>query len=123
LARALGAQPVAGDGAADAIETATGGAGVDAVIDAAGFAPTWSLAVQAARSGGHIDVIGLGDVEGPVPYQAVVAKGLTIVGSYACVASDFARAIDLLSSGDVDVDGWIEKMPLDHGQSAFEALV
>ena len=123
LARALGAEAFAVDGAAEAIETATGGAGVDAVIDAAGFAPTWSLAVRAARSGGHIDVIGLGAVEGPVPYQAVVAKGLTIVGSYACVASDFARALDLLSSGDVDVNGWIETMPLDGGQSAFEALV
>ena len=123
LANALGAEPLAADGAAEAIEAATQGSGVDAVIDAAGFAPTWSLAVQAARSGGHIDVIGLGAVEGPVPYQAIVAKGLTIVGSYACVPGDFARALDLLSSGDVDVDGWIESMPLGDGQSAFEALV
>jgi threonine dehydrogenase-like Zn-dependent dehydrogenase len=123
LAKGLGAEPMGSDGVAEAIEAATGGAGVDVVIDAAGFAPTWALAVQAVRPGGHIDVIGLGAVEGPASYQAIVAKGLTIVGSYACVAPDFARAIELLSARDVDVDGWIETMPLADGQSAFEALV
>ncbi len=54
---------------------ATDGAGVDVVIDAAGFASTWSLAIQAARPGGHIDVIGLGAVEGPVDYQVDRGEG------------------------------------------------
>ena len=123
LAKGLGAEAIASDGAAEAIEAATGGAGVDVAIDAAGFAPTWALAVRAIRPGGHIDVIGLGAVEGPVSYQAIVAKGLTIVGSYACVARDFVRAIELLSARKVDVDGWIETMSLADGQMAFEALV
>jgi threonine dehydrogenase-like Zn-dependent dehydrogenase len=123
LAKGLGGEPLAVDGAADALATATGGEGVDVVIDAAGFASTWSLAIQAARPGGHIDVIGLGAAEGPANYQAIVAKGLTIVGSYACVERDFARALHLLFSGDVDVDGWTVTMPLADGQSAFEALV
>jgi threonine dehydrogenase-like Zn-dependent dehydrogenase len=123
LAKGLGAEPVAVDGAAEALEEATGGAGVDVVIDAAGFPATWALAVKAARPGGHIDVIGLGAVEGPAGYQQIVAKGLTIVGSYACVERDFARALQLLSSGDVDVGGWTVTMPLADGQSAFEALV
>ena len=42
-----------------------------------------ALAVKAARPGGHIDVIGLGAVEGPASYQQIVAKGLTIVGAHA----------------------------------------
>ena len=123
LAKGLGGEPIAVDGAAEALEVATNGKGVDVVIDAAGFAPTWSLAVQAARPGGHIDVIGLGAVEGPASYQQIVAKGLTIVGSYACVERDFSRALHLLSLGHVDVDGWTVTMPLADGQSAFEALV
>ena len=76
-----------------------------------------------ARPGGHIDIIGLGAVEGPAAYQAIVAKGLTLVGSYACLERDFVRALDLLTSGAVDVDGWIDTMPLADGQAAFEALV
>ena len=123
LAKGLGAEPVPAEGAAEALEAATGGTGVDAVIDAAGFAPTWALGVRAARAGGHIDVIGLGAVEGPASYQQIVAKGLTIVGSYACLEQDFTRALQLLGSGDVDVDGWTVTMPLAEGQGAFEALV
>jgi threonine dehydrogenase-like Zn-dependent dehydrogenase len=123
LAKGLGGEPVAADGAADALQDATHGEGVDVVIDAAGFPATWALAVRAARPGGHIDIIGLGAVEGPAAYQAIVAKGLTLVGSYACLERDFVRALDLLSSGEVDVDGWIDTMPLADGQSAFEALV
>lgn len=123
IAKRLGGEPLPADGAAEAVADATGGDGVDAVIDAAGFPATWALAVSAARAGGHIDVIGLGAVEGPAPYQAIVAKGLTVVGSYACLERDFVQAIDLLRAGDVDVDGWITTMPLAEGQSAFEALV
>jgi L-iditol 2-dehydrogenase len=123
IAKGLGGEPLAADGAAEAIDARTDGAGVDVVIDAAGFAPTWSLATQAARPGGRIDVIGLGAAEGPVSYHAIVAKGLTVVGSYACVEADFTRALHLLASGEVDVDGWTVAMPLADGQSAFEALV
>ena len=50
------------------------------VIDAAGFPATWALGVQSARPGGHIDMIGLGAVEGPAGYHAIVAKGLTSWG-------------------------------------------
>ena len=123
LAKRLGAEPIGADGAAEAIAAATGGAGVDVAIDAAGFGPTWALAVQAVRAGGHIDVIGLGAVEGPASYQQIVAKGLSIVGSYACLEQDFTRALALLASGEVDVAGWTVTMPLAEGQSAFEALV
>jgi len=123
LAKGLGAEPIPVEGAAESLEAATGGAGVDVVIDAAGFAATWALAVAAARPGGHIDVIGLGAVEGPAAYQQIVAKGLTLVGSYACVERDFERALQLLSHGEVDVEGWTVTMPLAEGQSAFEALV
>ena len=44
---------------------------------------------------------------GPVSYHGIVTKGLTVVGSYACVESDFDRALALLAAGEVDVDGWI----------------
>ena len=123
IAKGLGGEPVDAEGAAEELLHRTGGAGVDAVIDAAGFASTWALAIQLTRQGGRIEVIGLGAVEGPVPYQAIVAKGLTVTGSYACVEADFARAVELLASGAVDVEGWTVSMPLAEGQAAFEALV
>jgi threonine dehydrogenase-like Zn-dependent dehydrogenase len=53
----------------------------------------------------------------------VVAKGIHIVGSYACLPADFDRALSLLSDGEPDVSEWITTMPLSAGAAAFEALV
>jgi 2-desacetyl-2-hydroxyethyl bacteriochlorophyllide A dehydrogenase len=123
LAAAQGAEPLEADEAAVAIGAATAGAGVDVVIDAAGYPTTWSLALEAVRFGGRIEALGLGAVEGPLAYQSLIAKGVTVVGSYACVPADFARALELLGSGDVDADPLITTMALADGQGAFEALV
>ncbi len=123
LARAQGGIPVDASEAAATLDEATSGTGVDAVIDAAGYPSTWELALSAVRWGGRIDVIGLGAVEGPISYHAVVSKGVTVVGSYACVRSDFDRALELLADGSADVSSWITRMPLADGQAAFEGLV
>jgi 2-desacetyl-2-hydroxyethyl bacteriochlorophyllide A dehydrogenase len=123
LAAKLGAMPIAADDAAGELESETAGRGVDVVIDAAGYPSTWQLALQAVRPGGHVDAIGLGAPEGPLSYQAVVAKGLQIVGSYACLPPDFERALMLLAGGEPDVGPWITTMPLSAGAAAFEALV
>lgn len=120
----LGAKPLAaGSEGADAIADMTNGDGVDVVIDAAGYPATWTLALDAVRYGGRIDVIGLGAPEGPVSYHTIVAKALTVAGAYACVEADFDRALELLASEEVDVADWITTMPMTEGQSAFEALV
>jgi len=119
----LGAVAVDVGEAANTIETLTRGEGVDVVIDAAGFPATWALATDVVRSGGRVDVIGLGATEGPVRYQTVVAKALTVMGAYACVDADFARAVHLLASGAVDPSEWVTTTPLVDGQAAFETLV
>jgi 2-desacetyl-2-hydroxyethyl bacteriochlorophyllide A dehydrogenase len=123
LAAAQGGRPLPAEDPAAAVAEATGGEGVDAVIDAAGFPSTWALALAAARFGGRVEAVGLGAVEGPISYHAVVSKGLTVTGSYACTDEDFERAVAFLARGDVRVDDWITHMPLSDGQRAFEALV
>ncbi len=123
LAAAQGAEPLPAEGAADAIASATSGAGVDVVIDAVGLPSTWALALTAVRFGGRIEAVGLGALEGPLAYQTLIAKGVTVVGSYACAPGDFTRALGLLASGEVDVESWITLLPLAEGQAAFEALV
>jgi threonine dehydrogenase-like Zn-dependent dehydrogenase len=119
----LGADTLAVDDAQASLHRATRGDGVDVVIDAAGFPATWELALQAVRYGGRVEAIGLGAAEGPLTYQTLVAKGVTVAGSYACVRGDFDRALALLHDRDVEVLDWIATMPMVEGQSAFEALV
>jgi 2-desacetyl-2-hydroxyethyl bacteriochlorophyllide A dehydrogenase len=124
LAQLLGAETLdADDRAPEAISDATLGQGADVVIDAAGVPATWALGLGAVRHGGRVEVIGLGAANGPVDYQAVVAKAVTVTGAYACVQADFARALDLLSSGAVDVGDWITTMSLADGPAAFASLV
>jgi len=123
LVGVLAAEPVLADEAGDVVAEVTRGAGMDVVIDAVGLPPTWALALDAVRYGGRIEAIGLGAAEGPVSYHALVTKGVTIVGAYACVPADFERSLALLAGGEVDVGSWITSMPLADGQRAFEALV
>jgi threonine dehydrogenase-like Zn-dependent dehydrogenase len=123
LAARQGGRPLPADGAAEALRAQTDGQGVDVVIDAAGFPATWRLALEAVRPGGRVEAVGLGSGEGPLNYHAVVAKGVQIVGSYACLPRDFDRALALLQSGEPDVFEWITTMPLSAGPAAFEALV
>jgi threonine dehydrogenase-like Zn-dependent dehydrogenase len=123
LAQRQGAEPVDVDTAAEAIAEVTDGAGVDVVVDAAGFPETWALAIETVRPGGHIEAIGLGAVLGPLPYHQVVTKGVTIAGSYACVRKDFERALVELLAGRHEIADWVTAVPLGNGQAAFEELV
>lgn len=123
LARAQGGEPVDLDTAAATIAVATDGDGVDVVVDAAGVPQTWALALETARPGGRVEAIGLGAAEGPLPYLQVIAKGLTITGSYACVQKDFERALVELVSGRDEIADWVTAVPLEDGQAAFEELV
>ncbi|HJR98515.1 MAG TPA: alcohol dehydrogenase catalytic domain-containing protein [Actinomycetota bacterium] len=122
LAATLGAEPLAPEEATAALAEATSGTGVDVVIDAAGLPSTWELALTAVRFGGRIEALGLGALEGPLAYQTLISKGATVTGSYACLPADFARARQLLASGDVDAGSWITRLPMSEGQSAFEDL-
>jgi L-iditol 2-dehydrogenase len=123
LVGALGGEPVPAEGAEAAVAAATRGDGVDVVIDAVGLPATWALAIAAVRYGGRIEAIGLGAPEGPVSYHALVTKGVTLAGAYACVPADFERSLALLADGGVDVGSWITTVPLGEGQRGFETLV
>jgi len=123
LAAAQGAEPVTGDDPAQAVIDATDGEGADVVIDAAGYEATWAMGLRAVRSGGRIDEVGLGSGSGTVDFFAVLGKEATITGSYAWGDADFTRAIDLVSQGVLDVNGWLTTMALADGHRAFEELV
>jgi 2-desacetyl-2-hydroxyethyl bacteriochlorophyllide A dehydrogenase len=125
LARAArhGAVPISGDDLGSAIADATDGAGVDLVIDAAGFPATWALGIEAVRTGGRIVEVGLGAPRGELDYFAVLGKELTISGSYAWGKQDFARSLALIVEGRLDPTGWTTSMPLADGARAFERLV
>jgi NADPH:quinone reductase-like Zn-dependent oxidoreductase len=102
LARGLGADAVANHATGDvvqAVKEATGGAGVDLVVEHVGEA-TWERSLQAVRPHGRIAVCGA--TTGPNPKAAlhrVWWKQLTILGSTMGTKADFEGAYDLVASG------------------------
>jgi NADPH:quinone reductase-like Zn-dependent oxidoreductase len=101
-ARGLGADVVVNHATGDvlgAVKEATGGAGVDVVVEHVGEA-TWQTSLQAVRAHGRVAVCGA--TTGPNPKAAlhrVWWKQLTILGSTMGTKADFEGAYELVASG------------------------
>ncbi len=105
------------------VERITDGAGIDVVIDAAGFLPTRSQAMEIINSGGVILNVGLGINETPLPINDQIRSEITILGTFTYTKQDFKDAIKLLVEGKISHQGWSEKRPLEAGQQSFTDLV
>jgi NADPH:quinone reductase-like Zn-dependent oxidoreductase len=101
-ARGLGADATVNHATGDvlaAVKEATGGAGVEVVLEHVGEA-TWQTSLQAARPAGRIAVCGA--TTGPNPPAALHRiwwKQLTIYGSTMGTREDFEAAYELVESG------------------------
>ena len=123
-ARELGADATVNHAEADVVEAvkeATGGAGVDVVLEHVGEA-TWQRSLQAARAGGRIAVCGA--TTGPNPPAALHRiwwKQLTIYGSTVGTKEDFEGVYALIASGRARpvVDA---VLPLEEARAGHERL-
>jgi NADPH:quinone reductase-like Zn-dependent oxidoreductase len=123
-AKELGADAVVNHAAGDVVavvKEATGGPGVDVVVEHVGEA-TWQTSLQAARAHGRIAVCGA--TTGPNPKAAlhrVWWKQLTILGSSMGTKADFEGVYELVASGRAKpvVDS---VFPLAEAQAAHERM-
>jgi NADPH:quinone reductase-like Zn-dependent oxidoreductase len=101
-ARGLGADATVNHATGDvgaAVKDATGGAGVDVVVEHVGEA-TWKTSLAAVRAGGRVVVCGAtSGANPPAQLHRVWWKQLTIYGSTMGTREDFAGAFELVSSG------------------------
>ena len=123
-ARELGADAVVNHADGDvraAVEEATGGAGVDVVVEHVGEA-TWKTSLASVWPGGRVVVCGA--TTGPNPpaqLHRVWWKQLTIYGSTMGTREDFAGAYELVATGRARpvID---EVFPLEEARAAHERL-
>jgi NADPH:quinone reductase-like Zn-dependent oxidoreductase len=123
-ARQLGADATVNHATGDvagAVKEATGGKGVEVVLEHVGEA-TWQTSLQSARAGGRIAVCGA--TTGPNPPAALHRiwwKQLTIYGSTMGTKADFEGAFDLVKSGRAKpvVDS---TFPLSEARAAHERM-
>jgi L-iditol 2-dehydrogenase len=100
----------------------TGGAGVDAAVEAVGQNETVSAAIASVRKGGCVTLVGNITPEVTLPLQRVVTRQIRLQGSCAS-AGEYPKAIELMASRAIRVKPLITAIaPLDEGPKWFERL-
>ncbi|MGW0162229.1 alcohol dehydrogenase catalytic domain-containing protein [Mycobacterium sp. NPDC003323] len=123
-AESWGANPV-NSPAAQSVREATGGIGVDAVIDAVGTDTSINDAIDSVRSGGTVSIVGVHDLQPyPLPALACLIRSLTIRLTTAPVQQTWPELVPLLQTGRLDVDGiFTTTMPLDDAAAGYAAAM
>ncbi|HET7266271.1 MAG TPA: alcohol dehydrogenase catalytic domain-containing protein [bacterium] len=101
VAGAEGAFPAGAD-AAGAVREATGGRGADVVVDTVGHHASLLAAVDLARKGGRVVLVGYTVTAAdypPLPSERVVLGQLTVAGSRYVTRRELRRAFDLVARG------------------------
>jgi L-iditol 2-dehydrogenase len=99
------------------------GLGFDVVIDAAGAAGAFQTAMEAVRPQGQITKVGWGPGPLNATLDPLVAKAVTVRGSFSHTYNTWERVIALLSAGAIDVRTLIGlDVPISSWQEAFEQM-
>jgi L-iditol 2-dehydrogenase len=125
LAREMGAdQTIDVSGAAMLAELLrlSGGKGVDVVFEAVGREQTVTAAIDSARKGGTVVLIGNITPEVKLPLQKVVSRQIRLQGT-AASSGEYPEAIELMRTGAIRVKPLITAVvPLEEGPQWFERL-
>lgn len=91
----------------------------DLVVDAVGYSVTRAAASTAARPGGVILHIGLGQSTGGLDVRRMTLQEITFIGTYTYTPTDFRDTAKAIFDGRLGALDWIEQRPLDAGAAAF----
>lgn len=118
-----GAEAVEGP-TVDAILEATGGRGVDSVIDAVALDVTLDDALACVRPTGTVSVVGVHDLAPyPLPILGGLLRSITLRMTLAPVHKTWGDLVPLVQSGALRTDGiFTHELPLEHAADAY-ALV
>ena len=125
LAKEVGATETlhaTGDDLVSEVLRRTNNAGVDVAVEAVGIDATVRAAVNSARKGGTVTLVGNITPEVTLPLQKAVTRQIRLQGSCASTG-EYPKAIELLTSGAIKVKPLISAVaPLDDGPQWFERL-
>jgi 2-desacetyl-2-hydroxyethyl bacteriochlorophyllide A dehydrogenase len=125
IADQLGATHIVNGRVGDVVQEVaklTDGEGVDFVIEAAGIAATRQQAIAMLRPGGTAVFLALGTQATPIDFMSVVPRELHLHGSQCYINDNFTRAIELLTSRQINAEPLVQSAPLSEGAALFEAL-
>jgi 2-desacetyl-2-hydroxyethyl bacteriochlorophyllide A dehydrogenase len=101
----------------------TDGNGFDVCVEACGLPQTFLSCIDQAAQAANIVLIGNGKRETKFLHSIILKKELNIFGSRNALTSDFEQVIEILRSGEVDVEKLVScEYPIDQAAEAFDAL-
>ena len=120
-AAALGAVPLQPEDAAEAVLAATGGLGVDAVIEAVGADASIQLALQLVRPAGVVSVVGVNlRLDFPFPMALALLKNLTFRIGVCPIPEFWPELIPLVQAGRLRPERvFTHRLPLSKGADAY----
>lgn len=121
---AFGGEPVDPVDAESAVAEATGGRGVDVVLDAAGGQATTNLALALVRRGGRVSQIGVSEYPNlQFPIHQALFKNIDFVTGVCSVQAEIPHLSEALASGRLDgtlIESLVtHSMPLSQGAEAY----
>jgi L-iditol 2-dehydrogenase len=126
VAEQLGASTTLGAKGEDVVawtKSLRDGYGFDVVIDAAGVSVTLKLAMDIVRPAGQISKVGWGPQPFNFSLDPLVAKAVTLQGSFSHNWPMWERVIRLLASGQLNLGSNFSRLsPLAKWHDAFEAM-
>lgn len=106
-----------------AVKEATQGWGVELAVETTGAPSARPQGLATLAPGGTLGLVGLGEGPTTVDFLPIVARELTLRGSYCYTDDDFTRAIELLATRQIQADALISIQPLSAGPAAFTTLI
>lgn len=106
------------------LQATTGGTGFDMTFEAVGITPTVQQSIQAVKYGGTVVWIGNNQRVVEVDMQSIVTREISVAGTYGMNQQDFARALQMLSDGAIDVSPLVNRRAtLADGETLFDELI
>jgi 2-desacetyl-2-hydroxyethyl bacteriochlorophyllide A dehydrogenase len=106
-----------------ALARALPGGGAEVTVDAVGSSSTRRDSLRMLQPLGTALWLGMHDQESAVPAFEVVVREQRVQGSFAYTNAEFARAVELLGSGQITPSLATRSFPLDEGARAFQDLL
>lgn len=104
------------------IRTMTDDTGVDVVFDAAGVPQTVNRAIEIARNGGTVLMVGMASPKFEIDYKHAIVKELRLQASYM-YTTEMREGLDLIINRKLDVKKMITgRYPMAEGPRIFEEL-
>ena len=125
LAKKLGADLALDPGSEDTVrevQARSAGRGADAVFDVVGISDSVKTAIECARKGATVTLVGNLSPAVEIPLQSVVTRQLRLQGSCA-ICGEYPAVLDMIARRKINVDALISAVaPLSEGAKWFKRL-